>query len=89
MSKPPQLEAALQCRATSKRTKQRCKGPAVKGWRVCKFHGAGGGAPRGERHGAYKNGKFTIAARAERAALRKLLKVAKAHVENMTVGRSG
>ena len=33
------------CTATSKRTRQRCKAPAVRGWNVCRFHGARGGAP--------------------------------------------
>jgi hypothetical protein len=27
------------CHATSKRTKQQCKAPAVKGKQVCRFHG--------------------------------------------------
>lgn len=27
------------CQATSKRTKQQCKAPAIKGKQVCRFHG--------------------------------------------------
>jgi hypothetical protein len=26
---------------------------------VCRFHGAGGGAPKGERNGAYRHGRYT------------------------------
>jgi hypothetical protein len=30
--------------------------PAVRGWKVCRMHGARGGAPEGERNGNYKHG---------------------------------
>jgi hypothetical protein len=56
--------AAPRCQATSKRTGQRCKAPAVRGFRVCRMHGARGGAPEGERNGNYRHGgrsKETIA----------------------------
>ena len=33
----------LRCTAKSKRTKRQCRGPAVCGWTVCRFHGARGG----------------------------------------------
>ena len=48
--------AAPRCTATSKRTGQRCKGPAVRGWTVCRFHGAGGGHPPGKDHPSWKHG---------------------------------
>lgn len=48
--------AAPRCTATSKRTGERCKGPAVRGWRVCRFHGAGGGHGPGTANPAYKDG---------------------------------
>ena len=35
--------ASPRCHAKTKRTGQACKAPAVKGWRVCRMHGAGGG----------------------------------------------
>ena len=54
------------CTATSKRTRQRCKAPAVRGWTVCRFHGARGGAPKGEANGAWKHGYYSGAAKAER-----------------------
>jgi len=48
--------AAPRCTANSKRTGERCKGPAVTGWRVCRFHGAGGGHPSGKAHPSYRHG---------------------------------
>ena len=62
------------CHATSKRTKKPCMGAAVKGWTVCRFHGARGGAPKGKRHGMYRHGLFTQEAIAERRMLRELLR---------------
>jgi hypothetical protein len=51
--------AAPRCTARSKRTGQPCKAPAQRGWSVCYYHGAGGGAPRGPAHGMYRTGRFT------------------------------
>ncbi len=50
------LRDAPRCRATAKRTGERCKCPAVKGWQVCRVHGARGGAPAGKAHGMWKHG---------------------------------
>lgn len=47
---------APRCTAKSKRTGDRCKGPALTGWSVCRFHGAGGGHPAGKAHPAWKHG---------------------------------
>jgi hypothetical protein len=49
----------------------------VRGWNVCRFHGAGGGAPSGERNGNYRNGQYTQEAMEERRAVAALLKAAK------------
>jgi hypothetical protein len=65
--------AALRCHARSKSTGLQCKAPAVRGWKVCRCHGAGGGAPRGAAHGMFKHGKRTIEATERRRALRALL----------------
>ena len=48
--------AAPRCTAKSKRTGQPCKGPAVKGWRVCRFHGARGGHAAGKAHPSWRHG---------------------------------
>ncbi|TCL01620.1 hypothetical protein BXY66_2936 [Shimia isoporae] len=60
------MNAAPRCTATSKRTGERCKGPAVRGRTVCRFHGAGGGAPEGEENGAFRHGGRTKEAQAIR-----------------------
>ncbi len=54
--------AAPRCMATSKRSGQPCRAPAVNGWKVCRMHGAGGGAPTGTRNGNYRHGARTKAA---------------------------
>jgi hypothetical protein len=50
------LRDAPRCTATAKRTGQSCQAPAVRGWRVCRIHGAGGGAPPGPTHPNYRHG---------------------------------
>jgi len=50
------MNNAPRCTAKSKRTGERCKGPAVTGWRVCRLHGAGGGHPAGPKHPSWKHG---------------------------------
>jgi hypothetical protein len=72
MSPVTRLNNAPRCSATSKRTGKRCQGPAVKGYRVCRFHGARGGAPKGKKNGAYCHGNFTKEAISRRQALRVL-----------------
>ena len=61
------LREAPRCRAMAKSTRERCKCPAGRGWRVCRLHGAGGGAPRGKAHPNYKHGLRTKEAVAMRA----------------------
>ena len=63
-----------QCNATSKRTRQRCKAPAIKGKTKCRFHGgkstgaktAEGRARIAKAHTVH--GRETRAIRAERSA---------------------
>ena len=55
----PGLEAASiapRCTAHSKRTGQPCRAPAVTGWHVCRFHGAGGGHKAGSAHPSWRHG---------------------------------
>jgi hypothetical protein len=68
------------CTATSKRTLQPCQAPAVTGWTVCRFHGARGGGPKGERNGAYRHGLHTAEAIAARRAVAALLRWVRAGV---------
>ncbi len=53
------LRDAPRCTAKAKSTGQRCCNPSKRGWRVCRLHGAGGGAPRGKAHPNYKHGMRT------------------------------
>lgn len=48
--------AALRCHARSKRTGKPCTQPAVRGWKVCRLHGAGGGHKAGPTHPQWKHG---------------------------------
>jgi hypothetical protein len=50
------LRDAPRCHAKAKRTGERCKCPAVTGWRVCRVHGAGGGHAAGKEHPRWKHG---------------------------------
>ncbi len=56
MSPAQRLRDAPRCHARAKSTGERCKAPAVKGWAVCRVHGAGGGAPRGKAHWNWTHG---------------------------------
>jgi hypothetical protein len=44
---------APRCKAKSKRTRKPCRAPAVRSYRVCRMHGARGGAPEGKRNGNF------------------------------------
>lgn len=68
------MHLSPRCSAHSKRTGQCCRAPAVTGWTVCRFHGAGGGGPKGKRNGAYKFGLHTKEAIADRKFLATLLR---------------
>lgn len=72
---PASLAAAPRCQA-KRRSGQSCHSPAVRGKRVCRMHGGakGSGAPRGERHPKYKHGRWSVEARADRAAAHALLR---------------
>jgi len=50
------LRDAPRCHAKAKRTGKRCKAPAVRGWAVCRVHGAGGGHKAGPSHPQWKHG---------------------------------
>ena len=75
-SKMP-MHLSPRCTATSKRTGNPCRAPAVTGWKVCRFHGARGGAPTGERHGNYRHGEYTKEAQATRSSISALLRLSR------------
>jgi hypothetical protein len=63
------LNKAPRCHARSKRSGLPCKAPAVTGYRVCRMHGARGGAPEGKHNGNYRHGQATNGARRRMAKL--------------------
>ncbi len=74
MKREYSFQKAPRCHATSKRTGERCEAPAVRGWTVCRFHGARGGGPKGESNGRYRHGLYTKEGVEERHLLRELLR---------------
>ena len=50
------MNSAPRCRAKAKGTGKSCKAPAVRGWRVCRVHGARGGHKAGKTHPRYEHG---------------------------------
>lgn len=75
------MRGATRCRAHSKRTGLPCRSPAVRGWTVCRMHGAGGGAPHGERNGNYRHGQRTQEAARMKAMVRDLLRASRKTIQ--------
>jgi len=75
------FDNAPRCRARSERTGQPCRAPAMRGWRVCRFHGAGGGAPVGARNGLNRHGLYGKDFVEERRLMRALIREAQATLE--------
>lgn len=63
---------APRCHAASKRTRQTCRNPAVRGRKVCRHHGGFAGAPKGNQN-ALKAGRYTAEAAAQRSEVLSLL----------------
>ena len=57
------------CQAMSKRTKLQCGGPAEKGKRVCRFHGARSTGPKTETGKARQRAAVTTSGRYTKAAI--------------------
>lgn len=74
MSRLDAARIAPRCSAHSKRTGERCRAPAVRGWCVCRFHGAGGGGPKGPANGNWRGGAFTVEAIEERLVIAELIR---------------
>jgi len=69
--------AAPRCGAKSKRTGLPCKAPAVKGYRVCRMHGARGGAPKGKGNGNFRHGGRMKEATEALRRVRELIRLAR------------
>jgi uncharacterized protein YjcR len=70
------MHQALRCSARSKRTGKPCRSPPVRGYSVCRMHGAGGGAPRGNRN-ALKHGECSGETRALKREIHALARMAR------------
>ena len=88
MKREYSFQMAPRCSATSKRTGKPCQAPAVRGWSVCRFHGARGGAPKGKANGAYRHGLYTKEAIAERRLLSELLRQARQALADLPCDRA-
>ena len=70
---PESLRNAPRCQARAKSTGKRCNAPSVRRKRVCRVHGAKGGAPKGEANGNFRHGGESKEAVALRRAAQRLL----------------
>ena len=77
------LQNAARCCAKSKRTGDACKAPAVRGWSVCRMHGARGGAPCGAGNGMWRHGGRSQDVSEMRSMTSELT-----HVARLTVAKS-
>ena len=77
------FQKAPRCHARSKRTKQPCRNPAMRGWKVCRNHGAFGGAKKGNVN-ALKHGRYSAEMIAARRLVRELLSEARDLVRHTT-----
>lgn len=77
------LHRAPQCTACSKRTGLPCKNAAVRGWKVCRMHGARGGSKAGAGANAWKHGMRSASVQEERREIRELSTEARALVASL------
>ena len=54
--------------------KKPCGQPTMRGKRVCRLHGGKGGGLKGEKNGAYRTGRYTAEAKAERRQMQMLIR---------------
>jgi hypothetical protein len=80
------MRHALRCHAKSKRSGKRCGSPAVRGHSVCRMHGAGGGAPKGNKN-ALKHGDFTAESLAVKKQVHALARMARETLVAIEIGR--
>ncbi|CUH42330.1 hypothetical protein [Ruegeria atlantica] len=68
---------APRCTATAKSTGKPCGAPAVKGWNVCRMHGAKGGHAAGPSHPSWKHGERSRESEEARKAISELIRADK------------
>lgn len=77
------MNLAPRCNATAKRTRFKCQSPAVKGWSVCRMHGAGGGAQTGTQNGNYCHGGRTKRAMEASATVQAILRLCRQTIDDL------
>lgn len=77
------MHCAPRCTAKCKRTGLPCKSPAVRGWTVCRMHGAGGGAKPGRGHPNWQHGARSRESMALRALVNALDRDARKLMETL------
>jgi hypothetical protein len=80
MAKPDDIpmQPPQKCKARSKRTGLPCRNPPVRGWTVCRMHGARGGAQPGAAHPRFRHGGRTREAERLRAEVAELTRASRA-----------
>jgi hypothetical protein len=68
------VDGAVVWRRTLEAIDDLTSGPAMRGRPVCRLDGGEGGGPKGERNGAYRTGRYTAEAKAERRKQRALIR---------------
>jgi hypothetical protein len=71
------MDERARCTARSQQTGERCRRARKPGWRVCHYHGAGGGSAPGNQK-AFRNGLKSAATLARRAEVNAVLRQARA-----------
>lgn len=72
MNPVQRLRMSPRCTARAKSSGERCQCPAVRGWTVCRLHGAGGGAEAGAEHPNFRHGLRSREVKLVRAMARAL-----------------
>lgn len=81
MHSAQRLADAPRCTAKAKTTGCRCKGPAVNGWKVCRMHGARGGAPSGPANGMWRHGERSVEAQRTKQDIQALIQIAQGYAK--------
>lgn len=76
------MHRSPRCTAHSKRTGDPCRNPAVRGWRVCRMHGARSGSKAGPDANAFRHGMRTAKVASERRAMNELLRLCRQNTES-------
>ncbi|CUJ99533.1 Periplasmic glucans biosynthesis protein [Ruegeria denitrificans] len=77
MDPTKRLNDAPRCTATAKSSGMRCRAPAVRGWSVCRMHGARGGHAAGSSHPSWKHGERSRSTERTRKTISELIRADK------------